>query len=134
MLATLLLILSCIPRALRWKLLIKPLESIPFHHVFSATMIGYFGNGIMFFRLGEVLKAFALAKGYNNTSQAFGTVVAERILDLLMVIFIFVLTFSSFPMNDEKIKVGIVLSTIVSFRHDSFNISYLQVQFVSKDI
>ena len=109
--AILLLILSCFPRALRWKLLISPLESISFHHVFAATMIGYFGNGVMFFRLGEILKAFALSKGNNITiSQAFGTVVAERILDLLMVIFIFALTFSYFPMEDEKFKIGIVFS------------------------
>ena len=109
--AILLLVLSCLPRALRWKLLIEPLESIPFHHFFSATMIGYFGNGVMFFRLGEILKAFALAKGNNiTTSQAFGTVVTERILDLLMVIFVFVLTFSSFPMEDEKIKMGLAFS------------------------
>ena len=109
--AIILLILSCVPRAIRWKLLIGPLESIPFHRFFSATMIGYFGNGVMFFRLGEILKAFALAKGNKITpSQAFGTVVAERILDLLMVIFIFALTFSSFPLEDEKIKMGIAFS------------------------
>ncbi len=110
--AILLLVLSCFPRALRWKLLIKPLESIPFHHVFSATMIGYFGNNVMFFRLGEILKSFAVAKGYSITApQAFGTVVAERILDLLMVIFIFLLTIPSFPMEDERIKMGVAFST-----------------------
>ena len=109
--AIILLVLSCFPRALRWKLLIEPFESIPFHNFFSATMIGYFGNGVMFFRLGEILKAYALAKGNNiTTSQAFGTVIAERVLDLLMVIFIFALTFTSFPMEDEKIKIGIAFS------------------------
>ncbi|MAL64931.1 MAG: hypothetical protein CMF94_02385 [Candidatus Marinimicrobia bacterium] len=112
--ASILLIFSCIPRALRWKLIIEPFESIPLNHVFSATMIGYFGNGILVFRLGEVLKAFALSKGYKITvSQAFGTVVAERILDLLMVLFIFIATFTSFPMNDDKIKVGVILSNLL---------------------
>ena len=109
--AIILLVLSCFPRALRWKLIIGPLESIPFHNFFSATMIGYFGNGVMFFRLGEILKAYTLAKGNNiTTSQAFGTVIVERILDLLVVIFIFALTFTSFPMEDERIKMGIAFS------------------------
>ena len=112
-LAIILLVLSCFPRAFRWKLLIRPLDSVPFHQVFSATMIGYFFNNVMFFRLGEIIKAYVLAKDNNiTTSQAFGTVVAERILDLLMVIFIFILTFSSFPMDDENIKIGVAFSII----------------------
>ena len=64
-----------------------------------------------------------LAKGNNiTTSQAFGTVVAERILDLLMVIFIFVLTFSSFPMEDEKIKMGIAFSFGISYSSGGFDL------------
>ena len=42
-----------------------------------------------------------------------------------MVIFIFALTFSSFPMEDEKIKMGIAFS--ISFRYSSggFDLSYV---------
>ncbi len=110
--AVILLILSCFPRALRWKLLIEPFESMSFYHVFSATMIGYFGNGILFFRLGEFLKAFALSKKHKITaSQAFGTVITERILDLLMVLLIFLVVIPSFPLNDEKIKIALFLSS-----------------------
>ncbi|MFL3004772.1 MAG: lysylphosphatidylglycerol synthase transmembrane domain-containing protein [Candidatus Neomarinimicrobiota bacterium] len=112
--AIVLLISSCIPRALRWKLLVEPFESMSFYHVFSATMIGYFGNGILFFRLGEFLKAFALAKEYKITvSQAFGTVVVERILDLLMVLLIFLIVIPSFPLNDEKIKIALLFSSSI---------------------
>ena len=109
-----LLILSCFPRAYRWKLLVEPLEFMSFYHVFSATMIGYFGNGILFFRLGEFLKAFVLAKEHKITvSQAFGTVIAERILDLLMVLLIFLIIIPTFPLNDEKIKIALFLSSSV---------------------
>ena len=112
--AIILLILSCFPRALRWKLLVEPFESMPFNHVFSATMIGYFGNGVLFFRLGEFLKAFALSKEHKITaSQAFGTVITERILDLLMVLLIFLIVIPSFPLDDEKIKIALVLSSLV---------------------
>ena len=109
--AIMLLILSCLPRALRWKLIAEPFGALSFHHVFSATMIGYFGNSILVFRLGEILKAYALANGNKiNTSQAIGTVLVERILDLIMVLLVFLLTFSSFPFYDKKIKIGITLS------------------------
>ena len=107
-----LLISSCLPRALRWKLLVAPFEPMSFYHVFSATMIGYFGNGILFFRLGEFLKAFVLAKEHKITvPQAFGTVITERILDLLMVLLIFLIVIPSFPLYDEKIKIALFLSS-----------------------
>ena len=103
--AILLLILSCFPRALRWKLIADPFGTLSFHHAFSATMIGYFGNGVLVFRLGEILKAYALAKGNKiNTSQAIGTVLVERILDLIMVLLVFLLTFSSFLFMTKKLK------------------------------
>tara|TARA_B100000900_G_scaffold247917_1_gene210947 strand:+ start:753 stop:1742 length:990 start_codon:yes stop_codon:yes gene_type:complete len=109
-----LLIVSCLPRALRWKLLVEPFESMSFNHVFSATMIGYFGNGILFFRLGEFLKAFVLAKQHKITvTQAFGTVITERILDLLMVLLIFFIVIPLFPLNDEKIKTALYFSSSI---------------------
>ena len=112
--AVILLIFSCLPRALRWKLLINPFKSIPFHHVFSATMIGYFGNGVLVFRLGELLKAYVIAKGRQiTTSRVFGTVIVERILDLLMVFLIFIIVLPWFPLSDEKIKYGIYLSIVI---------------------
>ena len=107
-----LLISSCLPRALRWKLLVAPFEPMSFYHVFSATMIGYFGNGILFFRLGEFLKAYVLAKEHKITvPQAFGTVITERILDLLMVLLIFLIVIPSFPLYDEKIKIALFFSS-----------------------
>ena len=109
-----LLLVSCLPRALRWKLLVEPFESMSFNHVFSATMIGYFGNGILFFRLGEFLKAFVLAKQHKITvTQAFGTVITERILDLLMVLLIFFIVIPLFPLNDEKIKTALYFSSSI---------------------
>ena len=48
-------------------------KSISTHHLFGATMIGYFGNGILFFRLGELLKAYAISQGRKiKPSESFG--------------------------------------------------------------
>lgn len=105
--ASSLLILSCGIRAYRWRLLLEPFEVVPMHRVFSATMVGYFGNGVLAFRLGELLKAYSVSSRRNITvSQAFGTVVLERILDMLMVIFVFVLFLPWFPFQDSKIRLG----------------------------
>ena len=102
MIAVLLLILSCVVRAYRWQILLLPFCEIPFHRVFSSTMIGYFGNGVLVFRLGEFLKAYSVVKGLPvKTSQAFGTVILERILDLIAVLIIFIITIPWFPFNDN---------------------------------
>ena len=131
--AIVLLISSCIPRALRWKLLVEPFESMSFYHVLSATMIGYFGNGILFFRLGEFLKAFVLAKEHKITvPQAFGTVVTERILDLLMVLLIFLFVIPSFPLNDEKIKIALFFSSSVVVFIISIIIIVYKLDFVER--
>ena len=56
--AVLILVFSCIIRALRWQLLLNPFDTIQLKQVFGATMVGYFGNGVLAFRLGELLIAY----------------------------------------------------------------------------
>ena len=46
-LASMILLISCYIRAIRWKILIEPFGSISIHKSLSATMIGYFGNGVL---------------------------------------------------------------------------------------
>ena len=106
MIAVLLLILSCVVRAYRWQILLLPFFQIPFHRVFSSTMIGYFGNGVLAFRLGEFLKAYSVVKGLPvKTSQAFGTVILERILDLIAVLIIFIITIPWFPFDENDYSI-----------------------------
>ncbi len=106
-LACFLLILSCIVRAFRWQLLMRPFDDISLNTVFGATMIGYFGNGVFAFRLGELLKAYSITKNNNlKLMQAFGTVIIERILDIIVVIMLFALLIPWFPFDDNYIKYG----------------------------
>lgn len=83
-------------RALRWKMLMEPLGYHPSKmNVFNAVMIGYLAN-LAFPRLGEVLKCTILAK-YENAApdKLVGTIVAERAVDLLCLMALFILTFLS---------------------------------------
>ena len=108
LIALLLLILSCLIRAYRWHILLLPFANISFHKVFSATMIGYFGNGVLAFRLGEVLKANAVAKGNDiNTSHAFGTVILERLLDVIVLLIILLIIIPWFPFEDRYVSLAV---------------------------
>jgi len=112
--ANLLLLLSCVIRAYRWGLLIEPIEKIGLKHLFSSTMIGYFGNGVLVFRLGELLKSYSISKNSSlSVPQAFGTVILERILDLLTVFFIFLLFFPWFPFEFEWLRVSVIAFSIL---------------------
>ena len=111
-----LLVTSCIVRAYRWKLIMDPVEKIPLHDVFSATMVGYFGNGILAFRLGELLRAYSVTSGrHMSATQAFGTVIMERILDLLMVLLVFVLLIPWFPFEQDGIRLAVYIFSGITF-------------------
>lgn len=86
-------IVSHLSRAVRWNLLLKPLGYSPkLSNNFFAVMIGYLANlGIP--RSGEVLRATALTT-YENVpfEKGFGTIVSERVIDLLLLLLIIVVT------------------------------------------
>jgi Uncharacterised protein family (UPF0104). len=81
-------------RAMRWRYMIEPFSSMPsVKNTFFAVMIGYLAN-MAFPRLGEVLKCTILAK-YENipADKLVGTIIAERVFDVLCLLLIFVITF-----------------------------------------
>ena len=121
LIAVMLLILSCIVRAYRWQLILKPFDYLILKSVFSATMIGYFGNSIMAFRLGELLKAYSVSKRTKiKMMQAFGTVILERTLDIIAVILIFFFLIPWFPFEDSYVAYGTL----------GFSIGFLIILFV----
>lgn len=87
-------ILSHISRAMRWKLMLKPMGYFPsLKNTFLAVMIGYFAN-LALPRLGEVSRCGILAKYEKIPFQkSFGTVVTERAVDMIMLLIVFLLTF-----------------------------------------
>lgn len=87
---TLLSGLSHFLRAMRWRLLIQPLGYTPrLYNTFFALMAGYLAN-LALPRLGEVSRCGVLTK-YEKIPfvESFGTVIAERAIDLLCLILIF---------------------------------------------
>ena len=72
-------------RALRWRLLFKPLGHIPsVNNTFGAIMVTYLAN-LAFPRLGEVMRCAMLRTSEKiPMEKSIGTVVTERLFDVLM--------------------------------------------------
>ncbi|HRG51396.1 MAG TPA: lysylphosphatidylglycerol synthase transmembrane domain-containing protein [Bacteroidia bacterium] len=86
-------ILSHYFRAIRWKILLVPLNHRPkTSNTFFAVMVGYLAN-LAINRLGEVTRCGMLNQ-YEKVpfTEGFGSVVAERALDLICLILIFFIT------------------------------------------
>lgn len=99
-------LLSHISRAYRWKFTLEPLGYKPkFINSFMAVMIAYFANlGIP--RSGEILRATTLTT-YEGVpfEKAFGTIIAERIADLIMsIIFVFIALILQYDMIIDAIS------------------------------
>jgi len=77
-------------RAYRWGFLLRGSKRIPATRLFPVVVIGYMGNDILPFRLGEVLRAYVLwRKEGINVGATFTTAILERLFDgLTMVLFV----------------------------------------------
>lgn len=73
--------------AVRWRVLLQPAASVSVRDTFSFIMIGYLANTILPLRLGDVARAALLGRQRNvSASLVFGTVVLERVLDIVAVL------------------------------------------------
>jgi len=82
-------VLSHLIRGFRWAMLINTAkENVKPINAFYAVMIGYFINGFIP-RLGEIARCGVLAKKENvKFEKLVGTVVAERLFDLIMLLLV----------------------------------------------
>jgi uncharacterized protein (TIRG00374 family) len=74
-------------RALRWQRLLRPIASVRYLHMLGYLLIGYLANNVLPARLGELVRSHYLGdrEGISRAS-ALGTVVVERIVDLVAVV------------------------------------------------
>ena len=84
-LAILLLVITVWLRSVRWNALLD--SGVNIYGLFKIQMIGYFANNILPFRAGELLRSFLISEEFGiSKSYAFGTVIMERFLDMLMLL------------------------------------------------
>ncbi|ARV06941.1 hypothetical protein BTO04_09705 [Polaribacter sp. SA4-10] len=124
-------ILSHLSRAYRWKFMLEPLGFRPkFTNSVLAVLVGYLVN-LALPRAGEVSRALVLTN-YEDVpfEKGFGTIVAERIADLIMMLCIITITlFVQFDFIYElltknfdptKIIIGLVILVIGFYIFSSF--------------
>lgn len=116
-------ILSHISRAYRWRFLLKPMGyNIKFANSFMAVFSGYLINYTIP-RAGEVARASVISN-YENIpfEKTFGTIIAERMADLLVMLgiiiitlffqFDFIYTFFSEKFNPKIIIAALILLSV----------------------
>jgi glycosyltransferase 2 family protein len=87
---------SHISRAMRWKILMKPMGYNPrLLNTFFAVMVGYLAN-LAIPRLGEVLKCTILSK-YEKVpaDKLVGTILIERVMDVICLTTVFIIALIS---------------------------------------
>jgi uncharacterized protein (TIRG00374 family) len=88
--AAAIVILSCVPRAWRWQILLAPVsKDIRFASAFKAVLIAYAGNNV-FPRAGELARVVSLTRSHPLPMGAVvASVIVERLLDMLALLFLF---------------------------------------------
>lgn len=86
-------LIALFSRAVRWKYMLEPLGyQTPLSHRYHAMMIGYLIN-FTIPRAGEVSRAAMLYRSDAIPfSKSFGTIIAERAIDLIMLGIVFLIT------------------------------------------
>ena len=116
-------ILSCVPRAWRWQILLAPVsKDIRFLSALKAVLIAYAGNNV-FPRAGEFARVVSLTRSHPMpVGSVVASVIVERLLDMLALLFLFaiVLFFArnkiaqAFP-GLESVGLLALIGVIVSF-------------------
>ncbi len=74
-------------RTLRWQRLVRPIALVRYRSMLGYLLIGYLANNVLPARLGELVRSHYLGdrEGVSRAS-ALGTVVVERVVDLVAVV------------------------------------------------
>lgn len=92
-------------RAARWWYIMEPTRRVPVMTLLSGHCLGAFANMVMPMRIGELIRAYLVAKKAGiKTTSSLATIVVERAFDVLalLVLMILVMTFA----NPKSIPAG----------------------------
>lgn len=112
------LLISHLIRAWRWKYLLEPIKKdISFRNLFSSLMVGYMVNNLLP-RVGEVVRPYNLGRlEKTSMSAVLGTVFVERIIDVLLFLFLLAVIFNFYQSSLARIfpwieNAGIILGIV----------------------
>jgi glycosyltransferase 2 family protein len=74
-------------RTLRWQRLLAPIAHVPYRHTLGYLLVGYLANNILPARIGELVRShYAGDREGISRSTTLGTIVVERVVDLVTVV------------------------------------------------
>jgi glycosyltransferase 2 family protein len=101
-------------RALRWRRLLHNQEALPFRKVMVAVLVGHMANNVLPARTGEIYRAHFLGRrAQMSRSGVMGSIVVERIFDVLVLVCLMLLLFILFP--ETRLIGGVALATFGLF-------------------
>ncbi len=115
--------IAYVSRAIRWRLIIEPLDYHPgLRNTFYALMVGYLAN-FAFPRIGEITRCATLSKKEKiPVERLIGTVIVERAVDLITLLILLILlvvlrfdTFGTFFRENVFIPLGDKISSTLNF-------------------
>lgn len=109
-------LLSHLVRAYRWKVILTPIKKVTsILNLFSAVMVGYFVNTFLP-RGGEIVRPIAYSRREKlSLSTVFGTIIFERVLDLIFLVLLFWIAFVFFSDRIVNSIDGLSTSSVVWF-------------------
>ncbi len=103
-------------RAWRWQVLIKPIKNVAWGRLFGIVALGYLGNSIYPFRIGELLRVYVLNQWEEiPVSSGLATLLVERVFDGISVL---VLVFGALllvPLPDPQMQTLVMITSFLFF-------------------
>jgi uncharacterized protein (TIRG00374 family) len=95
------IVIGLFARGARWRALLG--GALPFWRAFSITNVSYLLNNVLPLRVGEVARAYLATQAHPPVPvmKSVGTIVVERLVDVLAVLIILALALSGGPLPDE---------------------------------
>ena len=98
----------------RWRLLLVPVEPVPFAQTAEAIYVGMFANEVLPFRTGELIRCFLLAKSSElPLSVTFASALIERIFDGIWLMGFFFYCVHMGRMPGVLLKGGYILGALI---------------------
>ncbi|MBD3169744.1 MAG: flippase-like domain-containing protein [candidate division Zixibacteria bacterium] len=96
-------------RAVRWRFLMAGTKLINIQSLFSSVMVGFMANNILPARLGEVVRAYSIAKKESiSKSGAFATIMVERVFDSFAILLMLAICLVLMPFPPIITKLGYI--------------------------
>jgi hypothetical protein len=74
-------------RAIRWRVLLRPLAVVPTSATMASLLVGYLANNVLPARLGEIVRSHDLGRRTGvSRPTILGTIVIERVVDTMVVV------------------------------------------------